>query len=878
MNWFQKLPFRFRALFQKEKLDARMDDELRSHIEMQTQENIEAGMKPEEARYAALRQFGWVESIKDDCRDQRGSNPLANLAQDIRYAARMLRKNPGFTMVAVLTLALGIGANTAMFSFVNAILLRSLPYDDPDRLVMLFENHPTNGWTKMKAGASILEEWRRQASSFENIGGARSYGNFTLTGRGQPEVLRGSSFSANLFPLLGLKPILGRGFLPHEETLGNNQVVVLGYDFWQRRFGGDTNVLGQSLTLAGTPNTVIGVMPKGTVSPDGERDVWTPLAFAPFEINERHSHNFSVYARLKAGVTLAQARAEMEAISRRLAEADANNRGWSAEVYPLHEIVVGNSKRLLLLLLGAVGLVLLIACANIAGLLLARSAARTREFSIRAALGARRSALIRQLLTESCLLAVIGGALGILIARVGLNALIRFSPPDLPRMSEGISLEATTLGFTALITLATGVFFGLIPALQSSNPALARNLAETTRGSSGGTRHQSARAALVVAEVAVSLVLLVGATLTIRSFARLLTQNLGFVPEHLVTMTIGLPPQSYPGQAERTRLFDSLMTEIRNLRGIESAGYAFGVPLTFIDTTRSVMLQGAPPRPGEEVFAGYAQISPGYFATIKASMLQGRDFTDRDDTNTPPVVIVDQTFAKKFALGTNVIGRRLDIGDGTQGAEIVGMVQDIKRTGMADGLRGEMYRPYRQICWGPLTLVVRTTRDPEEVTRAIRSELDRFDKDLPLANVRTMSQLVSANVAQRRLSMQLLGAFAGGALLLSTVGLYGVMAYTVTQRTREIGIRAALGAQRTDLLGMVMAGGMKLAALGIVIGLVGSVALTRLIRTFLFEVAPTDSFTFIVVPLVLATVSALACWLPAQRAANTNPIVALRYE
>jgi putative ABC transport system permease protein len=487
--------------------------------------------------------------------------------------------------------------------------------------------------------------------------------------------------------------------------------------------------------------------------------------------------------------------------------------------------------------------------------------------------------LIRQLLTETCVLASIGGVLGILLARFGLNALARFSPPDLPRMAEGIPLDGTTLAFTALITLATGIIFGLMPALQASNPALAHELAETTRGSSAGQRRQFARAALVVGEVTLSVVLLIGAGLTIRSFGRLLAQNLGYAPEHLVTMSLNLPSQKYPRHAERARLFDALLPAVRNIPGVESAGYAFGVPLTSINHSRSVLVRDAPPpRPGESVGGGYAQVSPGYFATMRIPLLQGRDFTERDDTNTPPVVIVDETFVNNFKLGAKVIGRRIHIGDGTENVEIVGVVKAIKHTGVGETFRGEMYRPYQQICWGFLTLVVRTPRDPSDVTRAIRAELDLLDKDVPLEDVRTMTQLVVANVAQRRLSVQLLSGFAGGALLLSALGLYGVLAYMVTQRTREIGIRVALGAQRRDVVGLVIGQGMRLALLGVVLGVAGALALTRVLQRLLFEIKPTDPRTFAAVTALLILVAFLACWIPARRAARVDPMEALRHE
>jgi putative ABC transport system permease protein len=803
---------------------------------------------------------------------------------DLKYAFRQFRKHPGFTAVAVLTLGFGIGANTAMFSFVNAILLRGLPYAKAERLMMVFENHVTNGWSKVDIEAPVLEEWRRQNTVFEGLGAVRRYGNFTLTGRGQPETLSGSLFSANVFSLLGIQPCLGRGFLPEEETFGNHRVVLLSFELWQRRFGGARDILGQTLTLAAEPYTVVGVMPPRTISPDGARfrDVWLPLAFTPEELRLRHSHNYSVIGRLKPGATLEQARAEMSLIAQRMAAADAQNGGWGgwgAEVYPLHEIIVGNTERLLLVLLGSVGLVLLIACANIASLLLARSAARTREFAIRAALGAGRAALLRQLLLESAVLAGAGGLLGIFIAWGGLAALIHFSPPDLPRMAEGIPLDALTLGFTATLTLTVGVLCGLMPAWQASNPVLARELGETTRGSSSGPGRQFIRAVLVTGELALSVLLLVGAGLTVRSFNRLLAQNPGFVPEHLMTIALNLPDRTYPGQAERARLFDALLTAVRAIPGVHSASCAFGVPLTSINSSLSVTVRDAPPpAPGESVAAGYGQVSPGYFATMKTTLLQGRDFTEMDNTNTPAVVIVDETFTKQFKLGAQPAGRRLDIGDGTRDVEIIGVVNDVKRVGLAGAYRGEMYRPYRQVCWGYMTLVVRSQREPSDVARAIRIELDRFDRDLPFENVRTMTQLVAANVAQRRLSTQLLTGFAVGALLLSALGLYGVLAYMVTQRTREIGIRLALGARRRDVVRLVIGQGMHLALLGIAFGLVGALALSRLLQRLLYEIKPNDTATFILVPSVLALVALLACWLPARRAARVDPIEALRHE
>ncbi len=798
---------------------------------------------------------------------------------DLRYAVRMLWKNPGFTAVAVLTLALGIGANTAMFSFVNAILLRPLPFKEPDRLVMVFENLPSDGLVQQRIGAPVLGEWRRQTTSFEGLAARRGRASFSLTGKGQAENIPGSLVSANMFFLLGLHPFLGRDFLPEEEIYGHHHVVMLGYEIWRRRFGGETNIIGQSITLNAELFTVIGVMPPRTCFPERISQLWAPLAFSPEQLANRHGHDYLVYGRLKPGVTLAQARVEMNLVAGRMAGADEKNKGWGAEVHPLQEIMVGDSRKVLLVLLGSVGLVLLIGCVNIANLLMARSAARAREFAIRAALGAGRGQILRQLLTESLLLAVLGGAAGIVLASLGLGALVRLSPPDLPRIWEGIDLDGRTLAFTLLVTFATGIIFGLIPAWQFSHPAPAQDLSDNTRGSSAGRNRQRIRGALVVSEVALSMMLLIGAGLMIRSFSQLLSQQLGYQPENLITMGILLPDKKYPDQAARARVFDPLLAQARALPGLQSAALGSSVPLGHSYTTLSMDIVGAPPSaPGDASTSGYLQVSPGYFNTMNIPLIQGRDFTAQDRTNTRPVVIVDQTFAKLFKLGANILGRRINLGDGTEGAVVVGVVGDLKIMDLAEAPRGEIYVPYQQMCWGFMRLIIRTQREPAEMTQAIRAELDRIDKDQPSEDVRTMTQMVASSVAQRRLSVQLLGGFAGVAMLLAAIGLYGVLAYNVTQRTREIGIRMALGAKRNDVLGLVLKQGMTLSLVGIGIGLAGAVAMTRVLRGLLFGVNPTDPVTFAAITLLLSSVAFLACWLPARRATKVDPMIALRNE
>ena len=672
------------------------------------------------------------------------------MLNDLRYAIRQLLKNPGFTVVAVLTLAVGIGANTAIFSFVNAILLRPLPYKDANRLVMVFENAPINGWFKNWVGAPVLAEWRRQSTVFEGLA-ARGWDNFILTGKGQPENLSGSRLSANIFSLLGIKPILGRDFGLEEETYGKHHVALISYELWKRRFGGDPNIVGQTVALNVEPHAIIGIMPPRTFFPEPTTQIWTPLAFSPGELRERHAHNYMVYGKLKPGVTLGQAREEMNLVARRMSEADEQNKDWGAEVHPLREIMVGDSPRLLLVLLGSVGMVLLIACANIANLLLARSAARSREFAIRSTLGAGRGSIIRQLLTESLVLALLGGAGGVLLAVFGLEALLRISPPDLPRIWEGIHVDGLTLGFTTVVTLLTGILFGLTPAVQASSPALAHQLNESTRASEGRQR-QRLRSALVVIEVALSMMLLISAGLMIRSFARLLRQPIGFTPEHLVTMDVSLPDKKYAEQSDRERFYDQFVARVQSLPGVQAAAVVNGLPSSGNRNYLSVSISGAPaPAASETVAAGYAQVSPGYFRTMNIPLLQGRNFTEQDRTNTVPVVIVDESFARFFKLGTNVLGRRINIGDGTDNVEIIGLAKDIKRTALADAPRGEMYRTYRQVSWGGMSLVVRTQRDPVEIARAVRTELDTIDKDQPIENVHTMSQMVSASVAPRRL-------------------------------------------------------------------------------------------------------------------------------
>jgi putative ABC transport system permease protein len=797
---------------------------------------------------------------------------------DIKFAFRQLSKNPGFTAVAVLTLGLGIAANTAIFSFVNAILLRPLPFSKADELVEVYEAYAPSSAHRVAVAPPIFQEWRKQSTVFEGLA-ARLFRGFILTGRGEPEGLAAGEVSANVFSLLRVQPLFGRSFLPEEETYGKHHVALLSYELWERRFGGDRSIVGQKITLSDEPYAVVGVMPPRTFFPGRDTQIWTPLAFAPDEAADRNSHNYGVYGRLKPGFTIAQAVTELSLITRRLAQIGPETKGWAAEAQRLDDAMVGESKISLLALLASAGAVLLIACANIAGLMLARSAARSREFAIRTALGARRGQIVGQLLTESLLLAMLGALAGLLLASLALPVLIRISPPDLPRIWEGIHLDGWTLGFAMTISLLTGVAFGLVPALQLIHSTPSGELSKNNRGSSAGRQRQRARRALVVAEVAVSLVLLVGAGLMIRSFSRILSQPLGYNPEKLISFEVGLTEKKYEEPGAAARFFDALLTDIRAVRGMRSAALIAGLPLAHFEANVAVSVDGVPPRaPEEGTTAQYAQVSPGYFGVIGIPLLTGREFNESDRDTTTPVVIVNEAFIKEFKLGPDVLGRRLTLGDGAKQAEIVGVVRNVKSTDLTIPARSQMYRPYQQACWGQMRLIARTDRGWGETTRLVRAQLDSLDKNVPILDVRSMADLLQSSVAQRRLSTQLLGAFAVLALLLASIGLYGVIAYHVTQRTQEIGIRMALGAQRTNVAWLVLREGMMLTAIGITAGLIGSLALTRVLRRWLFEITPTDPSTFAGITLLLVTVAVLACWLPIRRAGEIEPMEALRHE
>ncbi len=804
---------------------------------------------------------------------------MDNLMQDIRYGIRMLLKKPGFTLIAVLALALGIGANSAIFSVVNSVLLRPLPFDSPDQLVMVYESRPQRGFLRGTVTPLDFIDWRAQNQVFSHVV-AFNYGNYNLATGGDPERVTGVNASPDIFELLGVKPLLGRTFTPEEEKQGNHRVVILDYRFWQSQFGGDSNVIGRSLTIDGEPYTVAGVLPDGFhfIVENEDPQVWVPLSFKPDNLT-RGGHFLRLLARLKPGVTIEQAQSDMTTVAGRLEQQYPDtNTGHLSFVAPLHSEIVGDVKPALLMLLGAVGLVLLIACANVANLMLARAAARQKEVAIRTALGARRLRLIRQFLTESLILALVGGSIGLLLALWGVDILTSIIPEDIPRLSE-MRLDGRVLVFTFGISLLTGLIFGLAPALQASKPDLNETLKDGGRGGSAGFRRQRLLSMFVVCEIALALILLIGSGLLIKSFLRLQHTKPGFSPDNLLSMDISLPDSKYPEMINQTTYFHQLLEKVRGLPGVESATLITPLPYSQMNLSLSFSVEGRPPAsPGQRTSAAWRTVGTDYFQTMKIPLLRGRAFTEKDVTGAPNAMIINDTFAKRFFPDEDPIGQHMTIGYNDTKGEIVGIVGDVKFAGLDSEPSPEMYTPYAQTPWQSTSLIVRTTASPSDMAAAVRSQVQSLDKDMPVSSIKTMDQRLSESVARPRFNTLLLSLFAAVALILSAVGIYGVMSYSVSQRTHEIGIRMALGAQKGDVVKLVVRQGMVLAGIGLVIGVGGALLLSRLMASFLFGVSATDPLTFTGVSLVLALAAFLACYIPARRATKVDPMVALRYE
>jgi putative ABC transport system permease protein len=880
MRLLRNLFYRVRGLMRAETIHHEIDEETRFHLEMRSDENIRRGLSPEEARLDAERRFGNLTRMKERGYEVRGGRWLETLWQDLRYSLRILLKNPGFTLVAILTLALGIGATTAIFSVVNAVLLRSLPYRDPDRL-MLVSHHRAVLNLDYALDADFLE-WRDQAKSFEQIAAYRG-DSVVLTGSGETERLSTGRVSANLFAILGVAPALGRAFTSEEDTYGGPPVVILSDSLWQSHFGGDPQLIGRTLTLEGQSWTVIGIMPPGFRFP-GESDLWLPLLNVAQSL--RHfKRAVSVIARLKPGVTPEATEAELSVILKRQQQAFPRiySTVQQVRVVRLSESLVRNVRQTLLIMFGAVTFVLLIACANVANLTLARSAARQKEMAIRAAVGAGRLRLIRQLLTESLLLSLVGGVAGLLAAKWGVNLLVAMNPSRIARIDES-GVDGRMLGFTCVVVVLVGLTVGIFPALHASRTDVNETLKAQPAHRTGHGGVGRMLSALMIAELALALVLLAGAGLMIRSFLRLLAVPTGFNSDGVLTLALSLQHVK-----DQRAYIQETLDRVRALPGIQSASLTDFLPLTaqYAGQRPPKLIEGRPPfEPGKEPSILVYHISPNYFQTMGIQMRAGRPFTLQDGAEATPVVIINETFARRFFPNEDPIGHRLSIWSPPQ--TIVGVVGDTRHNGLDQEVRPQIYAPrmqrIRRSIYPSEWLVVRTTSGQNNPTSlsslagSIRNQVRAIDSNVLVDRVITMDERLSNSVAGRRFQMLLLGVFAAVALIIATVGIYGIISYGVSQRTHDLGIRMALGAQASDVLRMVVWWGMSLTLIGVALGLAAALALTRVMKSLLFDVSATDPVTFAFIILLLVGVALIASYIPARRATKVDPLQALRQD
>jgi putative ABC transport system permease protein len=815
------------------------------------------------------------------------------MLHEFRFALRSLLKTPGFTVVAVITVALAIAANTAVFSLVNALLIRPLPFQAPQNLALLFEKFTAQGLDQIPVSAPEYLDWEKQTRSYERIA-AFNFADFNLTGGDMPERIQGAVVTPSLFPLLGVQPVKGRVFNESEFGEGNDGVVVISERLWRRRFNSDPQLVGTQLSINGRSLTVVGVMPANFEFPlplfgvqggtFAERaDMWKPIAFTKAEMESRGSRSYGVIGRLKPGVTVAQAQAEADTIVANWHPLFPDNyepaTKFGATIYPLHNLVIGGMRPALMILLGAVAVVLLIACANLTTMLLARAGAREREFAIRLALGAGRTQLIRQMLSESILLALVGGSAGVVLAVWGLDLLRSIGAQTVPRLAE-VNLDLRVLLVTLGTAVVTGIVIGLIPALASGKPELTEALKEGGRGSTSGLRRNRLRNALVVAEVALALVLLVGASLLLKSFVRLQNVHPGFEPKNVLTMEVALPLLKYPRGKPVADFFAEATRRVKALPGVEAAAFTTILPLSGTNSDSSFAIEGRDPTaekvyPDEEIRG----ITPEYFSVLKVPLLQGRFFNESDQFEGPGVIIVNNAFAKKWFPNQEAVGKRITFNDprkpDVKWLTIVGVVGDMRHRGLDLDPKPEYYQAHNQTPYRSVILTVRSALDPRSLASAIRREISRLDPDLPAANVRTLEQVTADSIAPRRLSVVLIGVFAAVALVLASVGIYGVMSFLVVQRTHEIGVRMALGAQRADVLRLVLGRAAKLVFIGTAVGLVLGVFSSQALRALLYNVGAFDLMTFLTVTVALGAVSLLASYIPARRATQADPMIAL---
>ena len=881
MGLWRTLSIRMRAVLDRNALNQELNDEVRFHIEQETRANIAHGMKPEEAARQARMDFGGEQRVKEEYRAVRGDSFVESALQDARFGLRMLRRSPGFATVAAITLALGLGANTAMFSVIDAVLLRPLPFADPDRLVYILDENASKGFLHFSSSPANFLDWRAQAQSFTGMAASRG-GTLTLTGSGDAQRLRALFVTPDFFPVLGVDTVVGRTFTTEEGTYGNDKAAILSFHLWQQSFGSDRSVVGRTIKLNGEDYVVVGVArPEFRV---GNNDVVVPLAFGPNVATQRGAHFLLVYARLKPGISLQRANDEMRTIAARLAAAYPDkDSGWTAYAVQMHEQVVGHVRPAMLILFGAVGFLALIACANVANLLLSRAVGRQREISVRAALGATRSRIMRQLLTESFILCVSGALLGMAIAAGGIHLLRLVGPIGVPRLAT-VQLNTTVLAFTAGLTLLTTMLFGLLPALHASRVDVNAGLKSAGRGAAGSRESARPRKLLVLAELTLSVMLLTGAGLLIRSFARLSFTDPGLDASHVLTFNLSLPTKKYDTPERIRDFYDALLTNLRALPGVKDAGAVSILPLSGGQNSSTFEVRGVPVAPQIQPSAELRVASRDYFRSVGIPLLHGRLFESSDRMGSPPVVLVSEAMARRFwpngdALGHSIImGVRPGISNADVGGEIVGIVGDVRDFGLEIEPEPTVYvlmdvpgSPY-------MSIVVRTANDPAGLVQSARATVAALDADIPVADPAPMETVLAASLAQRRFYMLLLSIFAAVALSLAGIGLYGVISYSVGQRTQEIGVRIALGATRGQVLGMILSESLRLAGTGIATGILGALALNRLLKGMLVGVSTTDASVFTAAALGIGVIALAACYVPARRATAVDPVIALRYE
>ena len=869
----------WRNFFAKRRNDRDLDDEVHSYVDLLAEEKMREGMRPDEARRTARIELGGVEQVKEDVREVRAGAWLDIVFQDIRYGARMLRKNPGFTAVAILTLALGIGANTAIFSVVSAVLLRPLPYANPQQLIVLRETTQSVG--PHSPSYPDFLDWRKQSRTFSQMAAINNR-EFNLSGVAQPENISGYAVSANCLSMLGVRPFLGRDFLPSEDAPGSAPVVLLSYALWQSHLGADPSPVGKNITLDGRSFTIIGVLPPNIRLLE-KTDILAPIGVWAGDMTDRGDRgDMDAVGRLVSGASISQAQAEMDTIAANLRkEYPSTNSGVGISMASLRDELVGDSRPPILVLFGAVVFVLLIACVNVANLFLVRGAARAREIAVRQACGASRQRLVRQMLTESFLLAFLGGGLGILVGALGIEGLRQLISAE---MLQGaiIGMDRSVLLFSGAMVVFVAIAFGLVPAWQASQPHVQETLKDGGRSSTASAAQHRLRGLLVMAETALALVLLVGAGLMMKSMYRLLQVDPGFRPERVLTMEINLRTAQYSKPEASRNFWRQVLDKVRDLPGVDAAALGTVLPLSGDHNRADITIEALPtPDPGKFPHPDFHMVSPSYIDALSIPLLRGRNFTDADTDTAPQVALINATMARRFWPNEDAVGKRFHLGHpGSEGpwVEIIGVVGDTKLYGLANPSRLELYLPLQQSHVNNMYLVLRSAIDPASLTPAIREAVASIDKDQPVFNVNTMTQLVNDSVATRHITLVLLGLFSALALVLAAIGIYGVIAYSVQQRTHEIGIRMALGARRSDVLRLVVGHGVKLAALGIAIGVAAAFGLTRLMSSLLFGTGSTDPITFASAAAILLLVAVAACYIPARRAIAVDPMVALRYE